>query len=399
MRLWDKGGDIDDLVLRFCVGDDHLLDAALVPYDVRASIAHAEMLGGCGYLSEADLDAIRSGLTAIGAAFERGEWTISPEDEDCHTALENRLVERVGEPGKKVHLGRSRNDQVLVALRLWLRDALSSLAGAAIEVAVALEELGERQGEIPMPGYTHMQRAMPSTVALWAGGFATELRDDAEGLRGATRRAMINPLGSAAGYGAAPLALDREATTRALGFHATQEPVTAAQLSRGKAEAEAVFQAATLAQDLGRLAADLCLFATSEFGFVRLPEAFTTGSSIMPQKRNPDVFELVRAKSVLPATDLQAILSITAKLTSGYHRDLQEIKRPLMRSFSLTQEMAAIMSRAIPGVSFDAARTAAAMDDSLFAAERAYRLVIEQGLTFRDAYRKVAEEMRPRDRG
>lgn len=399
MRLWDKGGDTDERVLRFCVGDDYLLDAALVPYDIRASIAHAEMLGRCGYLSASDVVAIRNGLTAIGAAFERGEWTIAPEDEDCHTALENRLVAQIGEPGKKVHLGRSRNDQVLVALRLWLRDALSSLAEAAIEVAGALEDLAGRQGAIPLPGYTHMQRAMPSTVALWAGGFAAELREDAAGLRAATRRALANPLGSAAGYGTSPLVLDRDDTTRALGFQRTQEPVTAAQLSRGKAEAEAVFQVSLFAQDLGRLASDLCLFATSEFGFVRLPEAFTTGSSIMPQKRNPDVFELVRAKSVLPASDLQTILSITAKMTSGYHRDLQEIKRPLMHAFALSHEMAAIMSRAIPGITFDADRTSAAMDDSLFAAQRAFSLVIEQGMTFRDAYQKVAKEMNVPEKG
>ncbi|MBX3095250.1 MAG: argininosuccinate lyase [Fimbriimonadaceae bacterium] len=398
MRLWDKGEPTDDLILRFCVGDDYLLDAALVPYDIRASIAHARMLHECGYLTAEDEHAIRDGLSKIGESFANGEWQITPADEDCHTAIENRLVEQIGEAGKRVHLGRSRNDQVLTAVRLWIRDALDFLAKDTESVASLLDELASRSADIPLPGYTHQQRAMPSSVALWARGFASELQDDADGLRLAKRRAQKNPLGSAAGYGPAQLALNRDITTKELGFEETQMPVTAAQLSRGKAEAEAVFAASLLAQDLGRLASDLCLFSTAEFGFVRLPSAFTTGSSIMPQKRNPDVFELVRAKSVVPQTDLQAILAITSKMTSGYHRDLQEIKRPLMNAIAVTRDLVTVMARAIPGIEFDRTRATEAMDDSLFATQRAYQLVVERGMSFRDAYRMVAEEFRDRGR-
>ena len=223
-------------------------------------------------------------------------------------------------------------------------------------------------------------------------GFASELGDDAVGLRAARRRADKNPLGSAAGYGVPVLKLDRGATTADLGFAATHEPVTAVQLSRGKAEASALFEVALLAQDLGRLATDLCLFSTAEFGFVKLPDAFTTGSSIMPQKRNPDLFELARGRTARAAACLHEVLAITAKLPSGYHRDYQLLKEPLFRSFDSVIATCRILAHAIPGITFDRDRLAAALDPSLRATERAYRLVVEQNIPFREAYRRVKEE-------
>jgi argininosuccinate lyase len=392
-RLWDRGEPLDDLVLRYTAGEDHLLDERLVAYDLRASAAHATMLRATGHLSEADHAALGAALREIGQQHEAGEWRISVEEEDCHTAIENRLVEKVGEAGRRIHLGRSRNDQVLAALRLWLADELETLARDAEEVAAALDGIVARDGHLPMPGYTHQQRAMPSSVAWWAGGFAAEVRDDVEGLRAARRRADRNPLGSAAGYGAPPLALDREHTTRALGFARTHEPVTAVQLSRGKAEATALFEAALLAQDLGRIAADLCLFATAEFGFVKLPKRFTTGSSMMPQKRNPDVFELARGRSGEAVAALQEVLAITAKMPSGYHRDLQLIKKPLFRGLDSVRATAVVMAHALPGIEFVAERMKAAMDPSLLAAEKANRLVRDEGIPFREAYRRVKEEL------
>jgi argininosuccinate lyase len=388
-RLWDRGESLDQLVLKFTAGEDHRLDDRLVAYDVEASVAHARMLSKAGYLTPADLQHVVDALERIGAAHAAGAWHVSLEDEDCHTALENRLVEAIGDAGKRIHLGRSRNDQVLVALRLWLRDALTRVADEAVLVASALEALGTASGDLEIPGYTHLQRAMPSTVRDWAGGFASELRDDAEGLAAARRRADKNPLGSAAGYGVPVLAIDRGMTTAALGFAATHEPVTAVQLSRGKAEASALFEVALLAQDLGRLASDLCLFATAEFGFVKLPEKLTTGSSIMPQKRNPDLFELARGRTARAAACLQEVLAITAKLPSGYHRDYQLMKEPLFRAFDGVVETCRLMAHAVPGITFDRERLAAAMDPSLRAAERAYRLVVEQNLPFREAYRRV----------
>lgn len=393
-RLWDKGGDADALVMAFTVGDDYLWDARLVSHDIRASQAHVRMLAACGHVDAGLAERIATTLAEIGAAHAQGEWTIAPEEEDCHTAIENRLTAQLGDEAGWVHLGRSRNDQVLTAVRLYLREACESLALAAESVVESLFAITDAQGEIPLPGYTHLQRAMPSTVALWAEGFATELRDDAAGLRGASRRALTNPLGSAAGYGTPGLPLDRAKTASELGFTSVQEPVTAAQLSRGKAESEVAFQATLLMQDLGRLASDLVLFASAEFGFVALPERFTTGSSIMPQKRNPDVFELVRAHSAQAASSLAAILSLSAKMTSGYHRDLQLIKPPLFGLIDRTLECAEVMAHVLPGVRFRENRTEAAMDPSLYATEEAYRLCQAEGIPFREAYRRVGAKYR-----
>jgi argininosuccinate lyase len=350
------------------------------------------MLRDCGFLSQEDFLALDTALTRLGESHAKGEWGISLEEEDCHTAIENRLVALVGEPGRAIHLGRSRNDQVLAALRLWLKDQLELVAAGAEQVAHALNGLAVRQGHLPMPGYTHLQRAMPSTVGLWAGAFAAELTDDAEGMRAARRRADKNPLGSAAGYGVPVLPLSREATTSTLGFAVTHAPVTAVQLSRGKAEATALFEAALLAQDLGRLAADLCLFATSEFAFVRLPHELTTGSSMLPQKRNPDLFELARGRTGEASAALQEVLSITAKMPSGYHRDLQLIKKPLFRGLSSVRDTAALLAHAVPRLELDAEHLAAAIDPSLLMAENAYRLVQEEKIPFREAYQRVREK-------
>ena len=387
-RLWDKGAPLDERVLRYTAGEDHVLDERLVDADVRASIAHAEMLRAQGLITAADATAICAGLRALGEEHARGEWRIGLEDEDGQTALEKRLTTRIGAAGGRVHLGRSRNDQVLTALRLYMRETLTELAAGAEAAAAALDRLAARQGTIALPGYTHMQQAMPSTVALWAGGFAAELRDDAEGLRAAQRRPGRNPLGSAAGFGTPGLPLDRAATTRALGFDATQEPVTAVQLSRGKAEAQLLFEVTLVMQDLGRLAADLLLFCTQEFAFVDLPEAFTTGSSIMPQKRNPDVFELLRGRGATALACLTEALALCAKLPSGYQRDLQLLKAPLFRGIDLAQQSLGIAAPAIDALQFNPANIT--IDPAVHAAGEAFALVVSEGLPFRDAYRRIA---------
>jgi len=391
-RLWDKGSKLDERVLRYTAGEDHALDNRLVASDVRASIAHAEMLHLQGLISADDFAAIASALSEIGRAHASGQWSVQLEHEDGQTALENMLVERIGEAGKRVHLGRSRNDQVLTALRLYLKDTVIELEKAATAVATALDDLAKRQGEVQLPGYTHMQQAMPSSVALWAGGFAAELRDDAEGLRQCQRRLDKNPLGSAAGYGVSQVPLDRERTRAALGFANVHQPVTAVQLSRGKAEAQVVFEIALVMQDAGRLAADLLLFYTQEFSFVELPDAFTTGSSIMPQKRNPDVFELIRGRTAAAAAALSEVLGIAAKLPSGYQRDLQLIKAPLFRSIDLCLATLAILAAALPGVKFRPDRIR--LDPAIHAAEAANELVVKEGLSFREAYRRIAEKLK-----
>jgi argininosuccinate lyase len=391
-RLWDKGTSLDARVLEYTAGDDHTLDDRLVAYDIRASIAHAEMLGEQNLLSPTDLAAIREALSAIGTEHAEGKWRISLEQEDCQTAIENLLTARIGATGGRLHAGRSRNDQVLAALRLYMRDAAQALEGGALAVAEALEALAARHGDQELPGYTHMQQAMPSSVALWALGFAAEIRDDAEGLQLTQRRSGKNPLGSAAGFGTPNLDINREATRRRLDFAVTQEPVTAVQLSRGKAEAQLLFEITLLTQDLGRLAADLLLFYSQEFGFVSLPEAFTTGSSIMPQKRNPDVFELMRGRSAVAHAALNEVLSITEKLTSGYHRDLQLIKPPLFRGIDSCLQTLAILPSALHGVRFRPENIR--LDPSIHAAAAANALVAKEGIPFREAYRRVAAKLK-----
>lgn len=387
-RLWEKGTPLDERILNYTAGEDYLLDERLVAYDVRASIAHARMLEAQELLTSEDCDAICSGLETLGSAHADGQWTITLEQEDAHSALEQRLIELIGPAGGRVHLGRSRNDQVLAALRLYMRDAAQALADGATDVAIELDNLSERHSDVDLPGYTHMQPAMPSSVTLWAAGFAAELRDDAVGLTAAARRANMNPLGSAAGYGVPGLPLDRDATRDALQFASTQDPVTAVQLSRGKAEASLIFELTLLLGDLGRLASDLLLFYTEEFAFVLLPEEMTTGSSIMPQKRNPDVFELVRSAQAVTIAALTETLAITTKLTSGYQRDLQRLKAPLFRSIDLADDTLAIMAHALSGIEFR--RDKPRLSDDLYAAERANAMVVEEGIPFREAYRRVA---------
>ena len=391
-RLWDKGAPLDERVLHYTAGDDHALDERLVAYDVRASIAHAEMLARQGLLAVPDLEAIRAGLLGLAESHARGEWRIELADEDGQTALERRLTERIGPAGGRIHLGRSRNDQVLAALRLYLLETLDALSTGVLAVAAALDELAARERRTVIPGYTHLQQAMPSSVPLWAGGFAAELRDDAAALTQARRRLDKNPLGSAAGYGTPGLPVDREATRTVLGFAAVQEPVTAVQLSRGKGEAQLIFEIALLMQDLSRFAADVLLFSTREFGFLALAEEFTTGSSIMPQKRNLDVFELMRGRTATAQACLTEALGVAAKLPSGYHRDLQLIKFPLFRAIDLALETLAVAPPAIGALEFRP--ESVRLDPAVHAAEEANRLVVTEGIPFREAYQRVARKLK-----
>lgn len=389
-RLWDKGTPLDARVLAFTAGEDHALDERLVKYDVKASIAHARMLASRGLITQEDFQRIEQGLREVGEAHARGEWKITLEDEDGQTALEKHLTAKIGPAGGRVHLGRSRNDQVLTALRLYLKDAVEDLAQGVDKVVEALDGLAERQGDVALPGYTHMQQAMPSSVRLWAGGFASELRDDAAGLRATLRRIDKSPLGSAAGYGAPALKLDREATAKEMGFAGVQEPVTAVQLSRGKAESQVLFEITLAMQDMGRLSSDLLLFYTQEFAFVRLPDEFTTGSSIMPQKRNPDVFELIRGRTATTHGCLTEALGIFAKLPSGYQRDLQLLKFPLFRGIDTCSQTLDIAAAAIATTSFSPDAIEKKTNSTIHAADQAYEISLREGIPFREAYKRVS---------
>ncbi len=396
-RLWEKGQPLDRLIERFTVGDDPLLDTRLVHYDVEGSKAHARMLHGIGVLDEGELDWLLAGLDSIEDAQHSGEFSIEPADEDVHTAIERFLVERLGDVGEKIHTGRSRNDQVLLDLRLWQRDAVKAVGMALESTARSFETFGEVYDDVPLPGYTHLQRAMPSSVRAWAAGYAALLRQNHPLLDAAEALTVESPLGSAAGYGVPDvLGIDRERTARELGFRRVLEPAEAAQPSRGKAEATLLFALSEIARDLGKWAWDVCLYVTQEFGYFKLPDAFTTGSSIMPQKKNPDVLELMRAKAAVVRSCLTEIQAIAGPLPSGYHRDLQLLKRPLFRGFDTTLSMLEVTAHVMSGLQVDSNRCAAAMTPELFATEEAYRLVRE-GTPFREAYRKIGKRYTAKD--
>ena len=388
-RLWDKGLALDQRVLKYTAGEDHQLDARLVAYDIRASIAHAEMLSNVDLLTKDHCQKITNGLKQLQLDYDNNKWKINLEDEDVHTALEVNLTKLIGEVGGRIHLGRSRNDQVLVALRLYMLDAIDEISLSTDKLCDSLDSLKQRQGEIPLPGMTHMQHAMPSSVGLWCEAFIEAFEDVKIGLNNAKIRSNKNPLGSAAGYGTPGLPLDRSITTEKLGFAETQLPVTAAQLSRGKAEAHLLFESTMVMQDLGRLSSDLLLYYTQEFSYIDLAPEVTTGSSIMPQKRNPDVLELIRASTASVHACLNECLMVAAKIPSGFQRDLQKIKAPLFRAIDITIESIEIMAYLISSLEFIPENIN--LDKDLFAAEEAYKLVLKKGISFREAYRRIGE--------
>ncbi|MFM9872826.1 MAG: argininosuccinate lyase [Fimbriimonadaceae bacterium] len=387
-RLWDKGTPINQQILEFTVGQDHILDQRLIPYDLTVSIAHAQMLGEQNHLTADEVQKLTQALEELRIE----DIQISIEEEDCHTAIENRLTQKLGDIGGKIHLGRSRNDQVLTALRLYYRDAYKEIAKMTEDVNASLSTIIFEQGETKIPGYTHLQQAMPSSVRLWAEAYQTEISLSASTFCATENLINLNPLGSAAGYGTPGLTLDRESTTKKLGFERAHEPVTAPQLSRGKAESALAFSLCLIIQDLGRIAADICLYNSQEFAIVTLADDITTGSSIMPQKRNPDVFELIRAHSAQAPADLQAIQNITLKMTSGYHRDLQLIKEPLFRLIDRTHQTLQITAYALTRITFNADRATQITDPGIHAAEAAFALVQSEKISFREAYRRIAAQ-------
>ncbi len=390
MRLWDKGGEVDAAMLRFTARDDWSLDRMLLPFDIRASRAHVRGLGRIGALTGDDADALGVALDALEAEALAGSFAPSPDDEDGHTAIETALVARLGDLGKRVHLGRSRNDQVLVALRLYEKDALALIAGRAIAGGRALVALGEGTMLVPMPGYTHLQRAVPSSLGLWATSFADGLCDAATAALDASALCDRSPLGAAAGYGV-NLPLDREGVARELGFADVAWNPLASQSSRGLIEVQVLSAAWLASAVVRRLAWDLSLFATAEFGFATLDADLCTGSSIMPNKRNPDVVELLRGSSAIVQGAMVEVMSV-ASLPSGYHRDLQLTKAPLLRGLEEVKAALALVPRVVAGTTFDVERLAAAIDAGSYATDRAVELT-RSGLPFRDAYRQVAADL------
>jgi argininosuccinate lyase len=390
--LWqpDEGTPVDEIIMRFLAGEDVLLDRELFPYDIRATAAHVRGLARIGILAEVESERLVALLEELSREFQEGRFVLDERFEDGHSAIEMFLTERAAEMGAKVHTGRSRNDQVAVATRLYLKDRLLHLAELNGQIALACLQKAERHADVPLPGYTHLQRAVPSSVGLWMGGFAEAFADNLALTLSAWEAVDCSPLGTAAGYGV-NLPLDRDGVAQELGFGRLQVNPMYAQNSRGKFELIALQAAAHAMQDLRRLAWDLSLFTTSEFDFVVLPEAYTTGSSIMPNKANPDVVELLRGRAATVEAAMAEIQSVLS-LPSGYQRDLQLTKAPLIRGMTSSLQALAIVPAMIRGL----ALRETAMSDAISAEMYTTDLALEKaasGVPFRTAYLEAKSQL------
>lgn len=390
--LWSQATPLDPRVLVYTAGDDRDWDRTLLRWDVLGSLGHAYGLWRSGLLADAEHQRLRAALQQALCAVDAGTLIIEPSHEDAHTAVELWLTARDPDAGARLHTGRSRNDQVATDLRLYLKDALLGLHAETADVVRGLCAFAEKHAAVLWPGYTHQRRAMPSTMGLWAAALAEGLLDTLETWPALWRQVDRSPLGSAAGYGA-PLSLQREATAQALGFAQLVHAVTAVQNGRGKLEAAVLSHCAQLGHDLSRLSCDVCLYAAEEYGYFVLPGSLATGSSMMPHKRNPDLFELTRARAAALDGDLTAVLLLKSKLTSGYHRDAQLLKEPLFRGVLRTREMLQMMAVALPMLEVDAARCLAAIRDGVLSTDEVLRRS-EAGTPFRHAYNEVAAELR-----
>lgn len=391
-KLWQKGYRLHEQVERFEAAQNSLLDNRLVRHDVWGSLAHSAMLKQIGILSAEECGMLHIHLCDILRLADEGSFTVTQADEDVHTCVENYLTEQTGEAGKNIHTARSRNDQVLLDLRLYGKEQLHKVAELLSGLCQALLNLAAAHIDTPMPGYTHMQRAMLSSVGLWAASFAESLLDDEQLLSTAYQLNDQSPLGSAAGYGV-PLAIDRQQVADLLGFARVQNNVIYAQNSRGKIEGAIVQALSQIMLDLSKFSQDVLLFTTLEYGFFQLPQELCTGSSIMPQKRNLGVMELVRARTQTMLALQQQILGIVSGLPSGYNMDYQETKRPLMEALDIVQESLEICTLVASNLSVNVPNLVAACTFELFAADRAYEMASSEHISFRDAYRIVGKEV------
>lgn len=390
-KLWEKNFEVNAEIERFTVGRDRELDIYLARYDVLGSMAHIKMLQSIGLMEKDELDALLAELRNIYRDCTEGRFVIEDGVEDVHSQVELLLTRRLGDMGKKIHSGRSRNDQVLVDLKLFIRHELREIADGVMTLFGELQEKSGQFKDVLMPGYTHLQIAMPSSFGLWFGAYAESLADDMLFLQAAYRMANRNPLGSAAGYGSS-FPLDREMTTRLLGFSSMDYNVVYAQMGRGKTERNVAFAMASVAGTLAKMAFDACLFNCQNFGFIRLPKECTTGSSIMPHKKNPDVFELIRAKCNKLQALPEQITLIMNNLPVGYFRDLQIIKEVFLPAFGELKDCLRMAAYIISKMEVNRNILDNPMYDPMFSVEEVNRLAAA-GMPFRDAYRKVGMEI------
>jgi argininosuccinate lyase len=389
--LWDKGFDLDSLIAKFTIGDDQEIDKSFVKQEIRASIAHVKTLNKANLITETQTFELLSTLIGL---YSKSDLKPTDQDEDIHSTIERILIENLGSVGKRVHTARSRNDQIATDISLWVRDKSLELKEIALSLVEILLTVAEENQDNILLGMTHLQPAMPSSIGAWLLGYATLFLEDALLFKNVYDSAQSCPLGSAAGYGVphdlAPL--DREYTAKILGFERSLEPVTSVQGGRGKLEANILFACSQTATTSARFARDLVLYVTPQFNFVELPIEFTTGSSIMPQKRNPDVLELIRGSSPLIHSTLSEVLTLSSFLPSGYHRDFQKLKAPLLRGVGATQDCLSMLRYMTPHLKFNHDSIEKSCTNEIDATRRALQLVVE-GMPFRDAYKQVAQEV------
>ncbi len=391
MKLWDKGIETNKFVESFTVGKDRELDMYLAPFDVLGNMAHITMLQSVGLLEKNELDSLLAELKNIYKEVQEGNFTIEDSIEDVHSQVEMLLTQRLGNVGKKVHSGRSRNDQVLVDLKLYLRNELQEIVELVCNLFNTLIDLSEKHKNILIPGYTHLQIAMPSSFGLWFGAYAESLSDDLYVLQSAYKVVNQNPLGSAAGYGSS-FPLNRQQTTDLLGFRNLNYNVVYAQMGRGKTEQIYGFALASLASTLSKMAMDMCLYNSQNFGFVSFPDEFTTGSSIMPHKKNPDVWELVRGKMNKIKALPNEVALLVSNLPSGYHRDLQLLKEQLIPAIEDMKSSLAISTLMLENIKVNDGILEDKKYQYVFSVEEVNRLVFS-GVPFRDAYKQVGAQI------
>jgi argininosuccinate lyase len=390
MKLWEKKYQLNKRIESFTVGNDHLLDQKLVKYDCLGSIAHVKMLNKIGVVTKAECDKLIMTLYEIITIDGNGAFIIKQEDEDCHTAIEKYVIKKLGKTGKKIHTARSRNDQVLTALRLYYKDEIKTVLKLMDNLVESLLVIKEKYGNVEMPGYTHMRKAMPSSVGLWAGAFIESMKDNEILLSNVYKLIDQLPLGTGAGYGL-PIQTDRKLTAELLGFKKIQRNPIYVQNSRGKFESDILHGLSQIMFDLNKMSSDIIMFSMSEFGYFELSPCVCTGSSIMPHKKNPDVLEIIRAKYHQVVSFEFEVKNIIGNLISGYNRDLQLTKKPVFRGFEITKEAISIMTLVLDKLKVNEGNCKKAMTKELYATEKAYELV-KKGVPFREAYKTVSKE-------
>jgi len=391
MKLWQKKYKLNKEIENFTVGDDYLLDYKLLKYDLKVNLAHAKMLNKIGVLSKKELLKISKALSEINQLASKGKFRIKKEQEDVHTAVEQFLTEKLGKTGKKIHTAKSRNDQIMADILLYCKEELDNTKKLIFGLINELEKFSVKYKGIGMPGYTHMQKAMPYSVAKWVLSFKEMLQDDIKSIENVKELIDKSPVGSAAGFGI-PIKIDKKMTAEELGFSKIHDTALYVQNSRGKYEMNVIYSLGQAMLTLNKLATDLLLFTTSEYGFFSLPDEFCTGSSIMPQKKNYDLFELVKGKTKIVHSKLFEISTLYLNLNSGYNRDMQLTKKPLIEGIEISKSVIKIMTLAIKNLKPNKENLSKAMTKEIYATEKALKLV-KKGVPFRDAYKNISNHL------